>query len=158
MASHQGPRPREAYQGPQPPTDPRLHRTALWLDESAKIDAELLENYYALLQTCKHNGSRLASHKDHECEPLANSSVRAIHFILRAALDRAVKWGYLGKNAATLAEPPSFGTPEPDPPTPEELAPVINEAWRSGMGPVPVADDDHGQPARGNLRAPMDRC
>ena len=51
-------------------------------------------------------------------------------FILRAALDRAVKWGYLGKNAAALAEPPSFGTPEPDPPTPEELAPVINEAWR----------------------------
>jgi len=98
--------------------------------KAAKIDAELLENYYALLQTCKHNGVRRTSHADHVCEPLSNSSVRAIHFILRASLDRAVKWGYLGKNAAALAEPPSFGTPDPDPPTPEELAPVINEAWR----------------------------
>ncbi len=98
--------------------------------KAAKIDAELLENYYALLQTCKRNGVRSASHMDNECEPLANSSVRAIHFILRASLDRAVKWGYIRTNAAALAEPPSFGTPDPDPPTPEELAPVINEAWR----------------------------
>jgi hypothetical protein len=59
--------------------------------KAAKIDAELLENYYALLQTCKHNGVRRTSHTDHECEPMSNSSVRAIHFILRASLDRAVK-------------------------------------------------------------------
>ena len=56
--------------------------------KAAKIDAELLENYYALLQTCKHNGIRPAPHKDHECAPLANSSVRAIHFILRLSTAR----------------------------------------------------------------------
>lgn len=98
--------------------------------KAAKLDAEVLENYYALLQTCKYNGVRGTSHKDHECEPLSNSSVRAIHFVLRPAFDRAVKWGYLGRNVVALTEPPSFGTPDPDPPTPEELAPVINEAWR----------------------------
>jgi integrase/DNA-binding transcriptional regulator YhcF (GntR family) len=98
--------------------------------KAAKLDAEVLENYYALLQTCKHNAVRGTSHKDHECEPLANSSVRAIHFVLRPAFDRAVKWGYLGRNVVAFTEPPPFGAPDPDPPTPEELAPVINEAWR----------------------------
>jgi integrase len=56
--------------------------------------------------------------------------VRQIHFILRAALDRAVRWRYLGINEAALAEPPAFERHEPDPPSAEEVADLLNEAWR----------------------------
>lgn len=46
--------------------------------------------------------------KDHHCEPHGNSSIRAIHFILTAAFNRAVKWEYLDVNQPALAEPPEF--------------------------------------------------
>jgi hypothetical protein len=36
----------------------------------------------------------------------SNSSIRRIHFMLRAASDRAARWNYIGFNAAALAEPP----------------------------------------------------
>ena len=55
-----------------------------------KLKAEMLEHYYALLQTWKHNAVLGANHKNHKCEPLTNSSIRAIHRRLdrrRSALD-----------------------------------------------------------------------
>jgi integrase len=93
----------------------------------AKLDAELLERFYARLRHCKHLCAKPAA--DHECKPLSNSSIRQIHFILRAAVDRAVRWGYLSVNVVAMAEPPSFERPDPDPPTAEEVAAVLNEAW-----------------------------
>jgi integrase len=100
--------------------------------KAKKLKAEALENYYALLQACKYNAELRANHrgKDHKCEPLANSSIRAIHFILTAAFKRAVRWEYLDVNQPALAEPPKFEQGKPDPPTPEELAPVLNESWK----------------------------
>ena len=93
----------------------------------AKLDAELLERFYARLRRCKHLCAKPAA--DHECKPLSNSSIRQIHFILRAAVDRAVRWGYLSVNVVAMAEPPSFERPDPDPPTAEEVAAVLNDAW-----------------------------
>lgn len=100
--------------------------------KAAKLKAEMLENYYALLQTCKHNAQLRANHKgnEHKCEPLANSSIRAIHFILTSAFSRAVRWEYLDVNQPALAEPPEFEQGTPDQQLPEELATVINESWR----------------------------
>ena len=93
----------------------------------AKLDAELLERFYARLRRCKRLCGRPTS--DHECKGLSNSSIRQIHFILRAAVDRAVRWGYLGVNVVAMAEPPSFDRPDPDPPSAEEVAAVLNLAW-----------------------------
>jgi integrase len=56
--------------------------------------------------------------------------VRQIHFIIRAALDRAVRWQYIAVNPAALAVPPSFKKPRPDPPSAEEIAAVLNDAWK----------------------------
>ncbi|NIK56833.1 tyrosine-type recombinase/integrase [Kribbella shirazensis] len=98
-----------------------------------KASIEFLEGYYALLQSCRFNNVRGTYHKakDHKCEPLANSSVRAIHFILTAAFKQGLKWGYVGTNVPAMADPPGFDQPEPDPPTPEELTPLMNEAFKS---------------------------
>jgi integrase len=94
----------------------------------AKLDAELLERFYARLRRCKRLCTKPGP--DHECKGLSNSSIRQIHFILRAAVDRAVRWGYVGVNVVAMAEPPSFERPEPDPPSAEEVAAVLNDAWR----------------------------
>lgn len=95
---------------------------------AGKLDAELLERFYARLRRCNRLCSRPAP--DHRCRPLSASSVRQIHFILRAAFDRAVRWRYLNTNEVILAEPPAFERSEPDPPSTEEVAALLNEAWR----------------------------
>lgn len=94
----------------------------------SKVDAELLERFYARLTKCRHlcNGQ---GRRGHTCDPLAATTVRKIHFILRGTFDRAVRWRYLSVNAAELAVPPAVTRHEPDPPTPEEAALLINEAW-----------------------------
>ncbi len=62
--------------------------------------------------------------------PVGRSTVRQVHFILWAALDRAVRWRYLHHNEAALAEPPAFELREPDPPSLDEVAALLNDAWR----------------------------
>jgi len=61
--------------------------------------------------------------------PLAPNSVRKLHFMLRAALGMAVRWGWLSHNPAELASPPQPHQRAPRPPTPEEVARLINTAW-----------------------------
>jgi len=93
----------------------------------SKTDAEMLERFYARLSKCRHLCSGRS--RRHECEPLAPATVRKIHFILRAAFERAVRWRYISVNEAAMALPPAHTRSEPDPPTPEEAARLINEAW-----------------------------
>ena len=122
---------------------------------AAKLDAELLERLYSRMRRCKRLCAKPP--RDHVCRPLSASTVRQTHFVLRAALDRAVRWNYLGVNVAAMAAPPAFERSDPDPPSPEEVAALLNDAWRSGLGPVPLADDDHRLPARRDVRTPLGR-
>ena len=64
---------------------------------AGKLDAELLERFYARLRRCNQLCS--GSSKAHKCRPLSGSTVRQIHFILRAAYDRGVRWRYLASNS-----------------------------------------------------------
>lgn len=97
--------------------------------QAGKLDAELLERFYARLQRCRAlcNGRARAGH---ECQPLSASTTRKVHYILRAALDRAVRWRHLGVNPAAIAQAPSPSKAEPDPPSADEAAALLNEAWR----------------------------
>lgn len=108
----------------------RLHiLPALGDMQAARLDAELLERFYARLQRCRElcSGRRTAGHV---CRPLSGSTTRKIHYIIRGALERAVRWRHLGVNKAALAEAPRSNHTEPDPPSPEEAAALLNEAWR----------------------------
>jgi integrase len=95
---------------------------------AGKLDAELLESFYARLQRCRDlcGGRRRASH---ECRPLSGSTVRKIHYVISAALEQAVRWRHLGVNPAALAIAPSANRTDPDPPSAEEAAAVIGAAW-----------------------------
>jgi integrase len=105
-------------------------RPTLYDLQAGKVDSELLESFYARLASCREmcGGVRRADH--HKCAPLSPNTVRKVHFILRAAFTRAVKWKYLGINEAAIAQPPAFEPSEPDPPSAAEAARVLNEAWR----------------------------
>ncbi len=95
---------------------------------ASKLDAELLERFYSRLHRCRElctGRSRAA----HTCRPLSTSTTRKIHYIIRAALDRAVRWRHLGVNKAAMAEAPSPTHTEPDPPSADEAAALLNTAW-----------------------------
>jgi integrase len=95
---------------------------------ASKLDAELLERFYARLHHCRTlcTGRPAAGHV---CRPLSTSTTRKIHYIIRGALERAVRWQHLGVNKAAMAEAPSPNRTEPDPPSAEEAAALLNAAW-----------------------------
>jgi hypothetical protein len=90
--------------------------------QASRLDAELLERLYARLQRCRELCSGRPS-VTHSCRPLSSSTTRKIHYILRGALDRAVRWRYLSVNPAELVEAPSPRKTKPDPPSAQEAAP-----------------------------------
>ncbi|MFD5854919.1 tyrosine-type recombinase/integrase [Streptomyces chartreusis] len=68
--------------------------------KAAKLTAEMAELFYARLRQCqeqcegRRNGKTDPKTKQrHLCEPLAPNTVRKIHFILRPALNRGLRWG-----------------------------------------------------------------
>jgi integrase len=95
---------------------------------AGKLDAEVLERFYARLQRCSELCTG-RSRGGHVCRPLSSSTVRKIHFIISAALERAVRWRHLSVNKAALAAAPSPGRVEPDPPSAEEAAALLGAAW-----------------------------
>lgn len=108
--------------------------------KAGKLTAEMLELFYARLRQCREQCDGLRkgkvdpkTKKKHVCRKLEANSIRKIHFILRPALDRGLRWGYVTTNGAALAEPPSQPKPNPDRPTPEEAALVLNLAWQQDL-------------------------
>ena len=96
--------------------------------QAGRLDAELLERFYARLHRCKAMcGGRPP--RGHVCTPLSTSTTRKIHYVLRGALGRAARWGYVSVNAAELAQAPSPHKPRPDPPSAREAADLLNDAW-----------------------------
>jgi integrase len=96
--------------------------------QAAKLDAELLERFYARLHRCREMCSGKARN-GHTCRPLSSSTTRKVHYIIRGALERAVRWRHLGVNKATFAAAPSPERTEPDPPDADEAARLLNAAW-----------------------------
>ena len=96
--------------------------------QAAKLDAELLEHFYARLHRCRDMCSG-RQRNSHECRPLSSSTTRKVHYIIRGALERAVRWRPLGVNKAAMAVAPSPRPTEPDPPNAEEAARPLNAAW-----------------------------
>lgn len=96
--------------------------------EAGKLDAELLESFYARLQRCRDlcDGRTRARH---DCRPLSGSTVRKIHYVLSGAMEQAVRWRHLGLNPAAIAVAPTAGHTEPDPPSAQEAAALISAAW-----------------------------
>ena len=61
---------------------------------------------------------------------LAPASIRKAHVVARAALDRAIRWGWILRNPATAAEPPTVHAIHVRPPEPAEVRQLILAAER----------------------------
>ena len=108
------------------------------------LDGDLFDSFYATLRRCRdHCGQRQridhrtdGPHhcddrcKPHQCRPLSNGSVRYIHFILSGALKRAVRWRWIATNPIAQTVPPPQPKPNPQPPTAEQAARILKEAWQ----------------------------
>lgn len=84
-----------------------------------KLTTARLDNFYRDLQ---QRGSRR-----NQGEPLSAQTVRHVHSIVRRACRQGCRWGWLDRNPADLAEPPSVPVREHDAPTPAELVRVLDE-------------------------------
>jgi integrase len=110
-----------------------------------RLDGEVLDSFYAELRRCRNGctgrrrGIDHRTAREHQCDercrphvcrPLAASTVRQIHWILSGALERAVRWRWIAVSPATWAEPPSPPQPSPQPPSAEDAARMLTEAWK----------------------------
>jgi len=119
-------------------------RPVLGTVQVGRLDAETLESFYALLRRCRDrcDGRRQDRHRvkgkqecdsrcqTHMCRPLAPATVRQIHAILGAALARAVRWRWIAVNPTGQAAAPAAPKPDPQPPSVEQAARIVVEAWK----------------------------
>jgi integrase len=92
-------------------------RPALGDVRLTKLTAASLDRFYQRLLKDGGKGGR----------PLAPSTIRRIHGILRRALAQGVRWGWLGQNPAASATPPRVQAPDIKPPTPDEVRRLLAE-------------------------------
>jgi integrase len=78
--------------------------------------------------------------RQHKCRGLSDSSIRQIHWILSGALNRAVRWRWIAVNPARQAEPPALPHPDPRPPSAEEAAQLLEEAFKRDPDWAEVAE------------------
>jgi integrase len=110
----------------------------------ARVDAEVLDSFYAQLRRCRARCDGRPGHVDHRlrgehectakcqphaCKPLSPASIRKVHWVLSGAMARAVRWRWVAVNPAELASPPPPPTPDPKPPTAKQAATILAEAW-----------------------------
>ena len=111
---------------------------------------DVLDRLYTHLRRCNQlcDGRR---GDGHVCKPMTASAVRRIHAILSAALNYAVSWGWIERNPADYAHPPKVARRRAAPPSPEQVAQLLERGRRAGRGGrgVPVAGGhDRGSAGR----------
>lgn len=113
-----------------------------------RLDAEILDSFYAELRRCRRHCSRKrltdrrvpGEHdcdsrcRPHECKPLTATTIRHIHFILSGAYKKAVRWGWVKESPTTWAEPPAAPKPNPQPPTAEQAARILTRPGTTWIG------------------------
>jgi hypothetical protein len=65
----------------------------------------------------------------HACKPMSPATILRIHSIISSALDLAVRYDWTDRNVAKNASPPHPRKREPDPPTPDQAARLLNLVW-----------------------------
>lgn len=112
--------------------------------KAGAVGAEALDSLYAELRRCREHctGSRTVDHRTprehtcdercrrHVCKPLAPATIRHIHFVLNGAFGKGVRWRWVSVNPVEFVSAPAKPPPDPQPPSAEEAARIMNEAWR----------------------------
>ena len=67
--------------------------------------------------------------RPHACRPMKPATILRIHSIISSALDLAVRYDWADRNVAKKARPPHPRKREPDPPSPDQAARLLNLVW-----------------------------
>jgi integrase len=67
--------------------------------------------------------------RPHVCKPMKPATILRIHSIISSALDLAVRYDWADRNVAKNASPPHPRKREPDPPSPDRAARLLNLVW-----------------------------
>ncbi len=67
--------------------------------------------------------------RPHVCKPMKPATILRIHSIISSALDLAVRYEWADRNVAKNASPPHPRKREPDPPSPDQAARLLNLVW-----------------------------
>jgi hypothetical protein len=67
--------------------------------------------------------------RPHACRPMKPATILRIHSVISSALDLAVRYDWTERNAAKNASPPHPRKREPDPPSPDQAARLLNLVW-----------------------------
>ncbi|WP_460660872.1 tyrosine-type recombinase/integrase [Kribbella swartbergensis] len=108
------------------------------------INADITDSFYSELRRCRDHcdGRAQVQHrttqphdcdgrcKRHVCKPLSESSILYIHQILSGAFRRAVRLKWVSVNPIDFAEAPAAPKSNPRPPSADEAARIIAEAWK----------------------------
>ncbi|WP_018686336.1 tyrosine-type recombinase/integrase [Actinokineospora enzanensis] len=131
---------REAYRG----YVDRNIRPVLGSMSIKKITPRVLESFNAELRRCRQrcDGTPFITHKvdgvhdcvrsgckPHVCKPLSASTVRQIQAVISGALAAAVRWEWLDDNAARKAKRPKQLPAQPDPPSSQDAARLVDAAF-----------------------------
>ena len=99
------------------------------------------EHYADGEHACDHGADRCATTappgphtcdsrcRPHVCKPMKPATILRIHSIISSALDLAVRYEWTDRNVAKNASPPHPRKREPDPPSPEQAARLLNLVW-----------------------------
>ncbi|MDX6237238.1 MAG: integrase, partial [Kribbellaceae bacterium] len=108
------------------------------------VDARVTDSFYSELRRCRDhcNGRPQVQHcttqqhdcdercRPHVCKPLKEPSILYIHQILSGAFRRAVRLKWVSVNPIDFAELPSAPKTNPRPPSVDEAASIVAEAWK----------------------------
>jgi integrase len=108
------------------------------------LGADILDSFYAECRRCSEHcdGRPSVQHRTrqshdcdercgrHECTPLSASSIRHMHYLLSGAYKRAIRWRWVAVSPISQAEPPAAPKPNPQPPTADQAARIVNEAYK----------------------------
>ncbi len=111
--------------------------------KAGAVDAEALDSLYAELRRCRVHCTdrRGTDHRTprehacdercraHTCQPLSSTTIRHIHFVLRGAYEKGLRWRWVGANPVLNASPPAPRRPVPRPPSATEAARLVERAW-----------------------------
>lgn len=111
--------------------------------KAGAVDSEVLDSLYREMRRCRihcttKNGTDHRTPREHECDdrcrphacsPLSPTTVRHVHFVLNAGFEKGVRWRWLSVNPVEFASPPPPKSPDPQPPSAEEAARIVDAAW-----------------------------
>lgn len=119
------------------------------LTRLAQPGPSLIEKFYTELRRCRRrcNGRPFIEHRKdcpsasdpdyvcdkrcraHVCKPLGGSTLRHIHVVLNGSMKSAVRWGWIGVNPLDVVPKPLAPRPQPNPPSTQNAARIIEKAW-----------------------------